>query len=617
MVGTTGLDSLKKIVENVSSWLEADCVMIGEIQPDKQTVKVLSMLLDGKDVPDFSYKLKDTPCENASEKGFCLYQDNVRQFFPKAKDLVDLNIRGYAGTALRNSEGDVMGILCVLTRSPIKPVPAMQEIMDVIATKASAEIERTRIEHTLRESEEKFRALVETTSEFIWEVDDTGTYTYVSPKVRDLLGYEPAEVIGKTPFDFMPPDEAERVAVEFGKYTEVRHPFLSLENRNIRKDGSTVILDTSGVPKFDKNGDFAGYRGIDRDITERKKAEEALRQSEEQFRAIFHNQQTGLLMIDAATHVITDANKTALSMIGSGKEEVIGKVCHTYICPAECGRCPVTDLGQTVDNSERILLNAKRERVPILKSVNKIEIDGKPYLIESFIDITERKTLQEAVQMANRKLNLLSSITRHDIINQLTLLTGYIRISQGYLDDKNTLVKFLEKADKAATTIDHHIRFTGEYQELGVDAPAWQNVHESIEKAVAGLPMRGIHVDIDRRDLEIFADRLCGKVFYNLIDNALRYGRESMKTIRFSSQESGTGLSIVCEDDGVGIEDDVKLRLFTRGFGKNTGLGLFLSREILSITGITITENGTEGKGARFEITVPKGQYRFTGNGQK
>jgi len=106
-------------------------------------------------------------------------------------------------------------------------------------------------------------------------------------------------------------------------------------------------------------------------------------------------------------------------------------------------------------------------------------------------------------------------------------------------------------------------------------------------------------------------------VFYNLIDNALKYGGERMKTIRVSSQESDNHLVIVCEDDGVGITDEDKKKLFRKGFGKHTGLGLFLSREILAITGITITENGIPGKGARFEITVPKGAYRFTGTEEK
>ncbi len=127
--------------------------------------------------------------------------------------------------------------------------------------------------------------------------------------------------------------------------------------------------------------------------------------------------------------------------------------------------------------------------------------------------------------------------------------------------------------------------------------------------------MRDIHVEVDPQNPEIFADRLFEKVFYNLIDNALRYGGDRMKTIRISAQESDSSLTIVCEDDGVGISGEDKKQLFTRGFGKNTGLGLFLSREILTITGITITENGTPGKGARFEIVVPRGMWRMAGRG--
>ena len=115
---------------------------------------------------------------------------------------------------------------------------------------------------------------------------------------------------------------------------------------------------------------------------------------------------------------------------------------------------------------------------------------------------------------------------------------------------------------------------------------------------------------IARETLEIYADPLLGKVFYNLIDNALRYGGEKMTEIHITSREDGGALVLVFEDNGVGIPQKDKDRLFTKGFGKNTGLGLFLSREILSITGITITENGEPGKGARFEITVPKGMYR-------
>jgi signal transduction histidine kinase len=185
------------------------------------------------------------------------------------------------------------------------------------------------------------------------------------------------------------------------------------------------------------------------------------------------------------------------------------------------------------------------------------------------------------------------------------------------IDDPKTLIEYIKKGERAANTIEHQIRFTKDYQDLGVAAPAWQNVNASINKALSRLPMRDIHVGIDPANSEVYADPLFEKVFYNLIENALKYGGDQMKTIRVSSQESGAHLTIICEDDGVGIPEEDKQKLFTKGFGKNTGLGLFLSREILAITGITIIENGTPGKGARFEITVPKGEYRFTGTGGK
>ena len=116
---------------------------------------------------------------------------------------------------------------------------------------------------------------------------------------------------------------------------------------------------------------------------------------------------------------------------------------------------------------------------------------------------------------------------------------------------------------------------------------------------------------VDRPDLEIYADPLLGKVFYNLIDNALKYGGGKMTSIRITSRETNTGLCLLFEDDGAGIAVEDKKHLFERGFGKNTGLGLFLSREILSITGITIRETGEPGSGARFEMDVPKGRLPF------
>ncbi|MDD5023677.1 MAG: PAS domain S-box protein [Methanoregula sp.] len=235
-------------------------------------------------------------------------------------------------------------------------------------------------------------------------------------------------------------------------------------------------------------------------------------------------------------------------------------------------------------------------------------------ILVSIIDITDLKRVEGALRQANKQLNILSSVTRHDILNQLLALKGYLELSQDIFDDPKTLSEYIQKEQHIANTIDRQITFTRNYQELGVAAPAWQNVNANIKSAIMDLPMRAVRVDVDRTDLEIFADRLFEKVFYNLFDNALKYGGDQMTTIRISSQESDTYLVIVCEDNGVGITDEDKKHLFTRGFGKHTGLGLFLSREILAVTGITIIENGVPGKGARFEITVPKGEYRINGS---
>ena len=142
--------------------------------------------------------------------------------------------------------------------------------------------ERIHAEKALQESEERFRVLTESTSDWIWEVDVNAVYTYASPKVRDLLGYDPEEVVGKTPFDLMCPEEAERVLAEFGSIVESQRAFAGLENKNRHKDGRIVILETSGVPIFDTEGTFQGYRGIDRDITERKLIEDRVRKLNEQ-----------------------------------------------------------------------------------------------------------------------------------------------------------------------------------------------------------------------------------------------------------------------------------------------------------------------------------------------
>lgn len=168
---------------------------------------------------------------------------------------------------LQSDEGQNTGLICY--------------VIDISA--------RKRAELALCESEEKFRSLVETTADWFWEVDENGVYTYASPKVTQMLGYTPEEVVGKTPFELMPAEEAKRVGNVFAKTVADKSDFGLFESINLHKSGRLVTLETSGVPFYDNAGVFCGYRGINRNITERKQAEEALRESEATLKSMAAN----------------------------------------------------------------------------------------------------------------------------------------------------------------------------------------------------------------------------------------------------------------------------------------------------------------------------------------
>ncbi len=139
---------------------------------------------------------------------------------------------------------------------------------------------------------------------------------------------------------------------------------------------------------------------------EREQADEALRESEDRLRTILESVQTGIVIIDPETHIIVDVNPVASKLIGTPIERIIGSVCHKYICPAEKGRCPITDLWQTVDNSERVLLTIKGEEYPIIKTVVPVILGGRKHLLESFIDITERKRAEEELKKRLEELEI-------------------------------------------------------------------------------------------------------------------------------------------------------------------------------------------------------------------
>jgi signal transduction histidine kinase len=214
---------------------------------------------------------------------------------------------------------------------------------------------------------------------------------------------------------------------------------------------------------------------------------------------------------------------------------------------------------------------------------------------------------EKAVIEANRKLKLLNSITRHDIRNKLTVLEGYLTLVKDRSSDL-TLADYLGKMESASRSIGEHIEFTKIYQDLGTTEPRWQDLGHIFSRLPVP-PLVTLHAE--SRGIFVYADSLLEKVFSNLLDNTLRHGG-NVTTITVSFHSSHEDLVIVWEDNGAGIPERDKEKIFDQGFGRNTGLGLFLCREILSITCISIQENGVPGKGARFEIIIPEGAYRIS-----
>ncbi len=244
---------------------------------------------------------------------------------------------------------------------------------------------RKRIEEALSESEERFRNLVETTSDWIWETDVKGKYIYSSPKVKDLLGYEPEEVIGRTPYDLMPDEEAKRVSVIAGKIMKSHKPIIRLENKNIHKDGRFVLLETSGIPVFDSSGKFHGYRGIDRDITERKQAEEtvsrALEEKEGLLRELQHRVKNSFAIITGIVGLETNRQQDLrMQKVLMDIRNRISSLSELYDLLYQNQEVKNIKLNQYLERLSRSIIevySAEKKWIKLQMHMDEIEIDVK------------------------------------------------------------------------------------------------------------------------------------------------------------------------------------------------------------------------------------------------
>jgi PAS domain S-box-containing protein len=323
------------------------------------------------------------------------------------------------------------------------------------------------------------------------------------------------------------------------------------------------------------------------------------------------------------------ANRNLALMLGyQSASEMIGARARDFLPPSTDISHLKTELftRDSLTNYEIPLIRRDGSAVPTMITV-KVQYAADQSLahIEGFVeDITEHQVLEMEMQyhdaelnryalalsQANKKLNLLQSITRHDILNQLTALGAYLELMKSSIDDPR-LLTYISSGEKVTESISTQIRFTKDYQDIGVESPQWFDLEKALKDATASIPLGDVALVIDIQGLMIYADPLFEKVFFNLVTNALRHA-EGMTRIHFSYHLTREAAVIVCEDDGCGVPAEYKEAIFRREYFKHTGFGLFLSREILGITGLSIHETGKEGKGARFEIIVPRDFYRIS-----
>jgi K+-sensing histidine kinase KdpD len=332
----------------------------------------------------------------------------------------------------------------------------------------------------------------------------------------------PAEVYAR---EFVHPDDSGVVASEIDKCMKTSDPdhFSEIEHRIVRRDGEVRHIVVRFRITKDGNGITIKANGVNQDITERKRAEDAVLLKSEELSAAY--------------------------------EEITATA---------------EELRQNYD------------------SLNKS---------------------QQALELARRKLNILNSITFSDIQNAIFALSGYLELEKTDMPNKN-LQQYLGIQIGIVQTITESLKFAKNYQDLGLKPPAWQNVTESFLFGISHLDSSKFSRKLNVEGLEIYADPLLENVFFALVENIILRGKTATE-ITLWYQESPEGLTLFFEDNSAGIPYDLKEKIFDRQYEEKKGMGLFLVRETLSITGITIRETGEPGKSALFEIFVPKGAYRF------
>lgn len=498
-----------------------------------------------------------------------------------------------------------------------------------------SEAKHREAKEALWKNEQRYRTLIDTINDWVWEIDHNCVYTYASPNVQDLLGYEPEEVIGKTPFDLMPPDEARRVETLFREFFKTKEPFTRLENINLHKNGQSVVLETSGAPILDKEGNLLGYRGVDCDITERKKFEKAIEISEKLYPSVINTCRDGVYLVQ--DDVIKFINPAFCDLLGYEEKELIGKSIHT-ICPVEIAG-EVANLFKGGENSkdvidlyDSILITKEDERIPVEVRAGLIEYDGEPAFLGFVRD--RRTTKKMGIQLLEILLRLQQSekrrvefldVVAHELRTPLTAIKTYIEMmkmgsfGQFSSDDEQHLDTLLKSVGKLNQLINEMLdsskvesgKLKLEKEKIDIvnlTEEVLREVHPLIELKKQNIALKA------SKPLQVLADsELIKKVITNLIGNANKYTPINGDII-ISITPDEEAIHFQIQDSGIGISMEEIPHVFDRFFigGKSLtvehsqlGLGLAISKAIIEQHNGQIWVDSKEGEGSTFHFILP------------
>jgi PAS domain S-box-containing protein len=482
--------------------------------------------------------------------------------------------------------------------------------------------ERKHGEEALGKSERKYRELIEYANEAILVAQD-GTMKLVNARMAELTGYPEGELLS-TPFsEFIHPDDRSSVVERYQKRLKGEDIPSRYMFRLTSKDGKIKWVEISSVA-VDYEGRPATLNFLT-NITERKQMEDALRESEEFNRELVENI-PDMVAVYGRDRKVRYVNPAADSLLGYSENGRVGTDILSYVIPEKRSEIGIIieerlKSGSTQSLEIEIMRNDGKRKTVITRST-PVQYHDEEAVLLLLTDISDRKALENqlvtraeeltrlslSLAMANKKLNLLGSLTRHDIINKLTLISGYTSQLKKRVPDPE-LAPYFAKQEDAVRRINEYLQFTKTYEAIGIHTPAWLNVKDMVQRGFAAIPHDGITLESDLDGITVYADPLFEKIFPNLLENSVRHGGHVTR-VRVYAREADGVLTLFWEDNGTGVPAEEKERIFERGYGKNTGLGLFLATDILYITGITIRETGETGRGARFEIAIPKGMWR-------